>query len=127
MGQEKQNELRRELLTQRQRVIARIYDNRQRLIENSKQLLQSPNEDLGNNSIPEFDPELEASLLEDNDRQLCQIDVALERLERGEYGLCFDCGEEIEEKRLKALPFAVRCRECQEVAESRKRMARGRF
>ena len=35
----------------------------------------------------------------------------------GDYGYCFECGEEIAEKRLRALPFAVRCRECEEAKE----------
>ena len=46
------------------------------------------------------------------------------RLEQGDYGYCFDCGEEIAEKRLRALPFAVRCKDCEEareVAEQRQR------
>ena len=46
------------------------------------------------------------------------------RLEQGDYGNCFDCGEEIAEKRLRALPFAVRCKDCEaarEVAEQRQR------
>ncbi|MCR4279403.1 MAG: TraR/DksA C4-type zinc finger protein [Candidatus Zambryskibacteria bacterium] len=47
-----------------------------------------------------------------------QIEHALERLERGEYGNCFDCGGEISERRLRALRFAVRCRACEEKREA---------
>ena len=43
---------------------------------------------------------------------------ALARLEQGTYGNCFDCGEEIAEKRLRALPFAVRCKDCEEAREN---------
>ena len=43
---------------------------------------------------------------------------ALARLEQGNYGNCFDCGEEIAEKRLRALPFAVRCKDCEEAREN---------
>ena len=42
---------------------------------------------------------------------------ALRRLEEGTYGYCFECGEEISEKRLRALPFAVRCKDCEEARE----------
>lgn len=45
------------------------------------------------------------------------IRAALSRLEAGDYGICHDCGEEILEKRLRAMPFATRCRDCQELAE----------
>ncbi|MEW5744426.1 MAG: TraR/DksA family transcriptional regulator [Nitrospirota bacterium] len=46
-----------------------------------------------------------------------QIDNALLRLREDEYGICSDCGEEIEERRLNALPFALLCRDCQEIKE----------
>jgi len=42
----------------------------------------------------------------------------LARLERGDYGFCYECGEEIGEKRLRALPFAVRCKDCEEARET---------
>ncbi len=45
-------------------------------------------------------------------RELQQIDAALARLEAGEYGLCADCGQEIDPRRLKALPYALLCAEC---------------
>ena len=48
-----------------------------------------------------------------------KIDEALDRLAAGEYGYCTDCGEEIPSKRLQALPFAVRCRDCEEAIENR--------
>lgn len=55
---------------------------------------------------------------------LTQIDTALRRLEEGDYGNCFDCGDAIAEVRLRALPFAVRCKACEqnrEAADERER------
>jgi DnaK suppressor protein len=49
---------------------------------------------------------------------LNQIDGALRRLEEGKYGDCFECGGEIAEARLRALPFAARCRDCEERREA---------
>jgi DnaK suppressor protein len=49
---------------------------------------------------------------------LGQIDAALRRLEIGSYGDCFECGDEIAEARLRALPFAVRCRDCEQSREA---------
>jgi DnaK suppressor protein len=47
---------------------------------------------------------------------------ALARLASGAYGYCAECGGQISEKRLKAYPFAVRCRECEEeIIERRSR------
>ncbi len=48
--------------------------------------------------------------------QLSRIDGALRRLEGGEYGKCFVCGEDIEARRLEADPTATRCVGC--MAES---------
>jgi DnaK suppressor protein len=39
------------------------------------------------------------------------------RLDEGSYGACSDCGVEISEKRLKAVPFARRCVACQSKEE----------
>jgi DnaK suppressor protein len=42
------------------------------------------------------------------------IDAALERLKRGEYGICEECDEPISEKRLRAVPWTRYCLNCQE-------------
>jgi len=42
------------------------------------------------------------------------IEKALELLETGEYGICQDCGEPINPKRLKAIPWTTLCVRCQE-------------
>jgi len=47
------------------------------------------------------------------------IDEAVRRLEAGTYGECAECGTEIPSARLKALPFAVLCVNCQEQVETR--------
>lgn len=52
---------------------------------------------------------------------LKQIDAALRRLDEGSYGDCFECGAEIAEARLRALPFAVRCRDCEQSREAHER------
>lgn len=55
---------------------------------------------------------------------LTQVNEALGRLDDGTYGHCFECGEDISEARLRALPFAVRCRECEEARETADRRER---
>ena len=49
---------------------------------------------------------------------LDKIEDALRRIDAGDYGDCFDCGAEISEARLRALPFALRCRECEQEREA---------
>ena len=55
---------------------------------------------------------------------LNKINEALVRLEEGTYGLCFECGEAIAAPRLRALPFAVRCKACDEDIEMAQQRAR---
>ena len=73
--------------------------------------------------------DLEFALVQMKSETLNKINDALARLEQGDYGNCFDCGAEIAEKRLRALPFAVRCKDCEEareVAEQRERQMAAR-
>ena len=51
--------------------------------------------------------------------ELVEIEDALERIERGEYGMCDACGEPIGDGRLLAIPSAVQCVDCAEEAERR--------
>lgn len=53
-----------------------------------------------------------ARLGEAQRRELLHIDAAMARLEAGEYGVCRDCDQEIDPRRLAALPYAVLCTEC---------------
>ncbi len=62
--------------------------------------------------------DIEFALVQMKSETLSKINDALSRLEQGDYGNCFDCGEEIAEKRLRALPFAVRCKDCEEAREN---------
>ena len=53
-----------------------------------------------------------------NDRQLLQmVDGALARIREGNFGQCISCGEDINPKRLEAVPWTRHCIECQEKAE----------
>ena len=49
------------------------------------------------------------------------IEVAMERLDRGEYGLCVECGDLISEKRLEAVPAAELCIKCKDKKEKLER------
>lgn len=67
--------------------------------------------------------EMDLALMQMKSETLAKIDDALRRLEAGTYGRCGDCAAEISAARLKALPFADRCRDCQEALESEQREA----
>lgn len=78
----------------------------------------------GRDSMDEVDQATElierefGSLIATNARaSLEKVNAALERIEAGEYGKCQECGVEIPEKRLHALPFALYCVNCQQALE----------
>jgi RNA polymerase-binding transcription factor DksA len=43
---------------------------------------------------------------------LAQVQEALDRFDRGTYGICQECGRPIAPERLEALPYAVTCVKC---------------
>ncbi len=59
-----------------------------------------------------------AAVVEITSRTLQGIETALARLKSGKYGVCSECGSEIPAARLRAMPFAERCRDCQELADA---------
>jgi RNA polymerase-binding transcription factor len=85
--------------------------------------------DEGESSEVDVQAEIEFALIQLKAETLKKIDAALRRIGEGTYGECFECGENIPEARLRALPFAVRCKDCEEareVAELRERMTQRR-
>jgi RNA polymerase-binding protein DksA len=56
-----------------------------------------------------------------DNRELAEVDAALERLARGEYGICVDCEQPIPVARLRAYPAATRCSQCQQDFELRQK------
>ena len=74
--------------------------------------------DEGESSEVDIQDEIEFALIQMKAETLNKIDAALRRIGDGTYGKCSECGDEIAEARLRALPFAVRCRDCEEARET---------
>jgi RNA polymerase-binding protein DksA len=71
------------------------------------------------------DVEMHARLIERSEERLRAIDSALNLLERGRYGICDLCGEQIPVEHLRALPFATRCVDCQAKQNRERRVGEG--
>ena len=81
--------------------------------------------DQGESSEVDIQEDIEFALIQMKSETLNKINEALRRVEEHTYGNCFECGDEIAGARLRALPFAVRCKDCEEArenAEQRERM-----
>ena len=73
--------------------------------------------DAAETSEADIQDDIELALIQMKSETLHKIEEALHRLDERTYGYCFECGDEISEKRLRALPFAVRCKDCEETRE----------
>ena len=104
----------RKMLTERRR---EIQDEVQRRIRDGRIDRQKEVRDDLEHSDAGIQGDIELALLQMRAELLTRIDEALVRLNAGKYGSCFECAREISEKRLRALPFAVRCQRCEERRE----------
>ena len=68
-------------------------------------LSNMPVEDRAERGSDDFDEEVTISLLEKEGPRLGEINAALERIDKGAFGRCEDCGKEISRKRLQAIPL----------------------
>jgi DnaK suppressor protein len=80
--------------------------------------------DTAESSEADIQDDIEFALIQMKAETLHKIEEALIRLEENTYGNCFECGDEINERRLRALPFAVRCKDCEEARELAERRER---
>ena len=68
-------------------------------------------------SEADIQDDIEFALLQMKTETLNKITEALARLDEGTFGYCYECGKEIASRRLRALPFAVRCTDCEAIRE----------
>jgi DnaK suppressor protein len=80
--------------------------------------------DAAETSEADIQDDIEFALIQMKSETLHKIEDALARHAEGTYGNCFECGDEIAERRLRALPFAVRCKDCEEAREIAERRER---
>jgi DnaK suppressor protein len=75
--------------------------------------------DISVHAAETLNTEIRVTLMDHRTQQVGQIQDALARLAGGRYGFCEECDTFIGLPRLRALPFAQRCRDCQGQAERR--------
>ena len=119
-GQPRQQYL-QAMLFERQRELQSVLRRRVRDLPSD-----GPGEGLDETEHAEADIQehIEVALIQMKGDTLRRVREALTRVEAGEYGFCAECDGEISEKRLQALPFAVRCTACEESYEQHAAHAR---
>ncbi|WP_366141757.1 TraR/DksA C4-type zinc finger protein [uncultured Boseongicola sp.] len=79
----------------------------------SRQRLDEPADpDLEDQAIELEDDEVLESVGRAGLKEIGLLNAALTRIEKGTYGICTKCGQDIADASLDAVPFALLCREC---------------
>jgi DnaK suppressor protein len=79
--------------------------------------------DLQDGADSDAQGDVDIALIQMKADTVSRIDDALRRLAEGSYGNCATCAGEISRERLQALPFAVRCTDCEDSREQAARLA----
>ena len=113
MDKRKLQRLERKLTEEYENLVKAL--NRNRVAE--EEILVEKTEDEGDLALNSHNKELLYNLHESDFRRIQAIEDALKRINREEYGVCVRCEEDINEKRLVAVPWAKMCIACQEESE----------
>jgi DnaK suppressor protein len=76
-------------------------------------------QDFEETNVDFIEMQQEQSIERNEQALLAEVQTALKRLDEGTYGTCVVCGQPIPEKRLEALPWALRCVRDEEQLEQR--------
>ena len=114
MDAKKTKDIRQRLSDEYETMIKSV--NRSRLA--AKEIKLENTEDEGDLATISQERELLYNLHESDFTRLRFIQEAMKAMDRGQYGECVGCGEDINEKRLEAMPWATMCIRCQEETEA---------
>jgi RNA polymerase-binding protein DksA len=86
-------------------------------IEDETEDQTQDNNHMAETATATLDREIDYTLEENSEHLLASIDAALKRIEDGTFGSCVNCGKEIAEERLTAIPWATHCIDCKRLEE----------
>src|ERR1700758_872131 len=78
---------------------------------------EDPSVDLADKAANSYTKEFLFGMTNTDRTILNMIEAALKRIQKEEYGVCANCQDEMQQKRLEAVPWAKHCITCQEKAE----------
>lgn len=98
--------------TRREQLLARKRELENRLVRIDSELDQPHSAMFAEAAIEREGDEALEDLGAAGMQEIRMIDAALDRIARGEYGFCVECGERIAEARLNVVPAAPKCQSC---------------
>jgi DnaK suppressor protein len=108
------DEYRKKLVHRRNDLVNKLSEFR----NESKQIESDIAQDLADKAESSYTKEFLLSMSDAERDELLQIDAALKRIDKREFGSCLMCQKEISKKRLSHLPWTPLCIECEEKAET---------
>ncbi|MBT9537398.1 MAG: TraR/DksA C4-type zinc finger protein [Nitrospirae bacterium] len=114
---ERAEALRKLLIQKREQIVKEAKIEISKYIKGETRQLVDTALDDGDWSVVDLSEDISLRQLSNHREVMVKIDAALGKLQEGTYGICEDCGGKISEERLKVLPFAIYCRDCQEKIE----------
>ena len=125
MRKARYNELKRILEERRTEMLLEVHDKMRDVRKENSTVAQQGVRDEAESSEADIQEDIEFALLQMKAETLKKIDDALLLLDNDAFGECYECGDEISAQRLRALPFAVRCKYCEEKRESETQIDKG--
>lgn len=116
--------LRRQLIRRREDIVREAKNEIAKYVSGEANQLAETALDDGDWSVIDLSEDINLKRLETHRQSLLSIDEALRKLREGTYGVCEDCSEEISAERLRVMPFAILCRDCQEKREELEKVTR---
>ena len=113
MNKQQVERFKKQLEEKREQLVRDVEEVRSRSAEDTEE----EDKDYIDYAVSSYTKEFLLTLSDLERKQLDAVDRALDAVRLGTYGTCDECGEEIEEKRLKALPWATFCLRCQELSD----------
>ena len=110
------DEMKEYLLKEREDILTSLQRNDKEYEETLANSIPKDSADLASYST---DRDMMEFIGDSNLKKLQKIDSALERIREGKYGKCITCNQQIPEDRLKALPYALKCIDCQTKSEKK--------
>jgi DnaK suppressor protein len=113
---ERRDDIRR-ILVERRRELLNEIRSRVRDVREVGSNTNHHTTDLAETVEAEPEDDLVFALIQMKAEMLERVNEAVRHVDEGTYGYCVECGEVISSSRLRAMPFAVRCRDCEEARE----------
>ena len=114
MDQKKLKAFRERLVVKKQEILVAYNKNK----TYGKEADEEVSQDIADKASNSYTKEFLFSLSNTERDMLALVDEAIVRIDDRKYGSCVVCEEELDKKRLEAVPWAKRCISCQEKQES---------